>query len=241
MILPPGRLILIVNEALWYGDRLDHSLLNPNQLRHYGCVVHDNPYDFHNPLSIVYGSNILVELDTQGTLIYAQSRTPTDYELEHCPHHIITSDNIWNPHSVQLSVLATDADHHVDPYTSAYIFCELDQSVGDDYRILGETSTMLDQRIIACIDHDHYGRLIAGVRHVHNDLPFPHTFISTKRHTDVSAEDIANRWMIGIEQAKATLTARCAAHQKTPPIFPDAQTQAQSAHQARKLDATQIH
>ena len=199
-------IILVVNEALWYGNRLDHSLLNPNQLRHYGCVVHDNPYDYENPMSIAYGPNILLDLTTKGTLIYGKSRTPTQYELEHCPHHIITSDNLWNPHTVNLSVLHTDADTHIDPYTSAYLFCVIDQTVDDDYRILGDTSTMLDCRILHCADTE-YGRIVAAIGKVKEDLPFPHTFISTKRHTDVLPEDLSERWMIGIEQAKATIEA----------------------------------
>ena len=28
--------ILIINEGLYYGSKLDHSLINPNQVRHYG-------------------------------------------------------------------------------------------------------------------------------------------------------------------------------------------------------------
>ena len=36
--------ILIFNEAL-YIPSLDHSLVNPNQLRHYQTIVKDNPYD----------------------------------------------------------------------------------------------------------------------------------------------------------------------------------------------------
>jgi hypothetical protein len=36
--------ILVVPEAL-YMPTLDHSLFNPNQLRHFGSMVQDNPYD----------------------------------------------------------------------------------------------------------------------------------------------------------------------------------------------------
>ena len=31
--------ILILNECLWMGDTLKHSLINPNQLRHFGTKV----------------------------------------------------------------------------------------------------------------------------------------------------------------------------------------------------------
>lgn len=33
-------------------DHLENTLLNPNQLRHYGTTVQDNPYDA-TPLGIV--------------------------------------------------------------------------------------------------------------------------------------------------------------------------------------------
>jgi hypothetical protein len=36
--------ILVFNEAIWMGDVLDHSLINPNQLRAFGITVQDNPY-----------------------------------------------------------------------------------------------------------------------------------------------------------------------------------------------------
>ena len=34
--------ILVLHESLWMGDTLDHTLVNPNQLRHYGNRVEDN-------------------------------------------------------------------------------------------------------------------------------------------------------------------------------------------------------
>ena len=40
--------ILVLNEALWFGDegRMDHTLLNPNQLRNYQIDIYDtNPFD----------------------------------------------------------------------------------------------------------------------------------------------------------------------------------------------------
>ena len=43
--------ILIFNEALWMGDTIAHSSINPNQLHAFGMLVQDNPY--HNdPLGI---------------------------------------------------------------------------------------------------------------------------------------------------------------------------------------------
>jgi len=37
--------IIIINEALWFGDQMPHSLINPYQLRAYGITVVDDPTD----------------------------------------------------------------------------------------------------------------------------------------------------------------------------------------------------
>ena len=44
--------ILVFNESLWMGDKMDHTLINPNQLRHFGTIVQDNPM-LSKPLSII--------------------------------------------------------------------------------------------------------------------------------------------------------------------------------------------
>jgi hypothetical protein len=40
-------IILLFHQVLWYGDKLKHSLINPNQLRHRGIPVCDDITD-HN-------------------------------------------------------------------------------------------------------------------------------------------------------------------------------------------------
>ena len=40
--------ILVINEGLYYGNQLDHSLINPNQLRSNGIIYQDNPFSNEN-------------------------------------------------------------------------------------------------------------------------------------------------------------------------------------------------
>ena len=44
--------ILVLHESLYYGTQLDHSLINPNQVRHYGIDLWDNLYDKERGLNI---------------------------------------------------------------------------------------------------------------------------------------------------------------------------------------------
>ena len=36
--------ILVFDEGLWMQGEMDHSLINPNQMRHNGATVQDNPF-----------------------------------------------------------------------------------------------------------------------------------------------------------------------------------------------------
>ena len=65
-----------MNEGLWMNTTMEHTLVNPSHLRHFGVTVQDNPYsnsplyiespycDFVLPL-IVEGTNIMAHTITQ--------------------------------------------------------------------------------------------------------------------------------------------------------------------------------
>ena len=95
------RYILVFNEALWMGDTLPHSLINPNQLRAYGMLVQDNPFS-RDPLVIEPpNNNITIPLSTLGTIIYVDTRISTQEELAALPHAVLTSDSPREPHHIQ--------------------------------------------------------------------------------------------------------------------------------------------
>jgi hypothetical protein len=87
---------MIINEGLWYGDKMDHSLINPNQLRYYGIKVNDNPFSQQIMYIHHIETDIMIPLQAQGTIIYVNSRVPTDHELQTCRHIECTSPSQWN-------------------------------------------------------------------------------------------------------------------------------------------------
>lgn len=102
--------ILIINEGLYYGNKLDHSLSNPNQLRSYGIPFWDNPFDKDKGLHIEASDELTINLSVRGTKIYFESRSPSQRELQSCPHITLTSPREWNPHDVVLSKVSTDKE-----------------------------------------------------------------------------------------------------------------------------------
>ena len=70
--------ILVLNEALWMGDNMDHYLVNPNHHRHCGNKVQYNPMSA-DPLSIITEDNkFYMEIAMDGTILYAKTHYPTE-------------------------------------------------------------------------------------------------------------------------------------------------------------------
>ena len=95
--------ILVFHEGLFYGPKLDHSLINPNQVRMHGLGYWDNPFDPSHDLSIDINESISIPMEFRGTKLSFQSRVPTEEELSNCIHIDMTSMREWNPHEVVLS------------------------------------------------------------------------------------------------------------------------------------------
>ncbi len=89
--------ILILNEAIWMGDQMEHTLINPNQLRAYGITLQDNPFD-PAPIFISTEDNeFTLPLNSKGMVLDVATRTPTDQELQTCPHVVLSSEHEWDP------------------------------------------------------------------------------------------------------------------------------------------------
>ena len=91
--------ILIFHEALFYGKNLDHSLINPNKVRANRISYWDNPYDHYRGLNI-QADSLNIPLSADGTKIQFSTRSPTDHEMNTCPHIEMTSPVPWEPQEI---------------------------------------------------------------------------------------------------------------------------------------------
>jgi hypothetical protein len=92
--------ILIVNQALYFGNQLQHILLNPNQIGSNNVQVDDIPVHLSANSShsiIVNEENLIIPLNLKGLISYFQVRRPTIVEIENCQHVVLTSEEEWNP------------------------------------------------------------------------------------------------------------------------------------------------
>jgi hypothetical protein len=95
-------IILFIHEALYFGDRMSHMLLCPNQLQANGWKVQDMPkqFDAELPHAIINPTGHLwMPLKMSGVISYLPMRRPTDEELETFVLYDLTSDVPWEPYS----------------------------------------------------------------------------------------------------------------------------------------------
>ena len=98
--------IILFYQTLYFGDRLQHSLLCPNQIRDAGNVCEDTPRQFDRRSShgiTLYDSEneeeLFIKLKLDGVISLFDTRKPTKKELQECKYFVATSDKEWMPYS----------------------------------------------------------------------------------------------------------------------------------------------
>ena len=202
-------IILILNEAIWMGEKMDHTLVNPNQLRAYGITVQDNPFSEAPIFIATEGHAFVMPLHIKGTTLGVSTRTPTDSELQSCqPHVILSSEHEWDPQNVRFPKSSRTVEEEVARTVGAVL------TQGEAYNVIeGDDDTeskLLDigdisERLIASVKVTSIPRQTSQVGVEVQDVPQLKTFQSKGRHSTVTAEALSERWQIGLEQAKETL------------------------------------
>ena len=214
------RFILIVNEALWLPS-MENSLMNPNQLRDYGVDVEDNPYR-GDPMLIQKISDhgdFVAGFKSEGTVIYLDTWTPTQRDLEEYPHVVLTSSKEWNPSKVKLPGMSdvdiedlecrgigsihvggTQEDHSLgfdDPYLQPIKIFDIQVF---NSRIMKSTVIPVEMS---------EGPLSE------DKVMEPRIFLSGDRHSNTTPEDLSEVWNISIEAAKLTLESTTQHHARS--------------------------
>ena len=206
------KFILVFHEALYFGDSMDHTLINPNQIRHFGFDVEDNPY--RQRMGIDVDEALYIPFDITGTTVFFETCLPTSDELEHCTHIVLTSEDEWDPKSVALGQARLDSDsnwddgmtrfiRHVETSRQAYI--NRDTAMYESDFILGaQADGMVEQefaeRMILSVNVVHSKQLCTvGMVRVANEL------VSEARHSKITPERIAKLFNVGLPKARQML------------------------------------
>ena len=98
--------LLVVNQGLFFGDKIKTSLLNPQQLRSNGVIVQDNPFESTETLGITVFNpetreNMFLPMQMRGSFAGFVTRCPTKDEIETYSVKLeLTADSDWNPNKI---------------------------------------------------------------------------------------------------------------------------------------------
>lgn len=196
-------LILRFNQVLWYGTKLDMSLINPNQIRYNGLVVSDDPTD-QNRIFGITGTDFVIPFDIAGTTVFFSSRVPSKWEMENCRVIEMTLDSPWNPAEVFIRGVNTSRDT-IEEITMREI-CTIrsaNSSNGKKYQCCVSTNDLAVYE-----EYQMITKVVAAVRVATASRETSVSFLGAKdRHSQVNAETVARRFRCGLETAKKTLQA----------------------------------
>ena len=93
-------IILQFGQGLWFGNRMEKSLINPNQCRAYGIPICDDPMDPHRELGMNIDDDLFIPLVMNGSTCGLTTRCPTDDELHTCRIFTLSNEQHWDPTDV---------------------------------------------------------------------------------------------------------------------------------------------
>eukprot|EP00590_Aulacoseira_subarctica_P011644 CAMPEP_0172424146 /NCGR_PEP_ID=MMETSP1064-20121228/21716_1 /TAXON_ID=202472 /ORGANISM="Aulacoseira subarctica , Strain CCAP 1002/5" /LENGTH=1711 /DNA_ID=CAMNT_0013165931 /DNA_START=811 /DNA_END=5943 /DNA_ORIENTATION=- len=196
-------LILLFHETLYFGKAMDHSLLNPNQLRDNGLTVDCCPrqYDKSSMHAIYFPEEDLsLPFQMHGCISYLPTRLPTTKELEDCRYIEMTSERKWDPYSddfqdierplsVKLDIVTNICDsRNIYATTSVDRRCDIDAQtlatrLGISHYVASETLKCTTQLASRTISGPFNKRLRTHQSHVRypriNDFLYSDTFFAS--------------------------------------------------------------
>ena len=189
--------ILVMPQMLWFGNTLQRSLINPNQLRMHGTLVKDDPTIDGEQEFGMTTDNLFVPFETAGSTVYFHSFAPTYEEVEECRIQVIGPQE-WDPFTVRLRDDMVKSDkaveiaalrtHYRVPFSALSMNrlpVELVEEPNEPSMVLSSVSTTLDSK---AFDRELLSKLV-----------------TTERHSPITAEEVAKKFAVGLETAKKTI------------------------------------
>lgn len=215
--------VLVFHQVLYFGEKLGHSLLNPNQLRAAGVRVQDVPRQFdrlssHDILIPNEDEPLRIPLTLDGVISGFTTRKPTQEELDdpQFPHLVCTRDTDWDPQSEAFAEKEERVVSSVDQRPSLEdpdSYCYTD-------RMISSVNMLQNSRMAPELpydereDDDLYHRLVETVRVEHgfsnqddeqSDISHAISAIRTSQRKTVDSNALAKKFNIGLEAAKKTI------------------------------------
>ena len=210
--------ILVIHEALYYGTKMNHSLINPNQIRFNGLDFFDNPTR-DEEIYFEADESLHIPMNFKGTKCVFTSRVPTPDELHQYEHFHLTSSRDWNPSEVDLRAMYRVAAVEKKRRTQVFSV-KVDEQFSSSLpftfhidNVFAYQDPVSDVALLYSISPSLVSMkemMISFIRQDTRDnefYPSRRTFVNYDRQAKLTAESLAELWHIGIKRARNTLQA----------------------------------
>ena len=80
---------------------MEESLINPNQIRNHGLYLNDNLFEPGELFGIHdHETNVSIPFLVRNGIVSFKTRTPMDTEIQECKYVVLTSDETWDPTTI---------------------------------------------------------------------------------------------------------------------------------------------
>ncbi|EEC42806.1 predicted protein [Phaeodactylum tricornutum CCAP 1055/1] len=217
-----GRVVLlIINQVLFFGDRLKNTLLTPNQMRDFGIDVDDAPRQYvANSKHSLYvpDSQLRIPLQLRGIFSFLESRKPTQQELDECEHIILTSDVPWEPCSTDFAQVELCETNLADRLISC-VNVASDDYCGDGLDGRADSDVYPDSEDFTCVVSVYDGskeqgggkhwREIEQRHHIHHHVTEPHSQWQNRAEGEIREIKKAVRHRLQVSRAPRRLWCFC--------------------------------
>jgi hypothetical protein len=205
--------ILEYHQGLWFGGKLSHSLINPNQSRVFGISLCDDPFDPYRKLEIRDPeTGMVIPLSMHGKTCYFDSRVPSKFELDNCPHIVMTNNEMWDPANLRLGQNSSEEEEYHRLVSSVTINQETVDCKPNEPQMefdANETDVILASVSSTLTMESMLTRILSKVcvaTYLPQDCDRKFAAIGSKtRHSQVTAEELAKKWRVGIDTARQML------------------------------------
>ena len=200
-------IILIFGQGLWFGNRMDKTLINPNQYQHFGIPICDNHTDQHKPLGIEADFNTHISMPMVRSTCGFINRYPTNDEIEICQHITISNEHDWYPQKNIFKISSMEEDqrrnmfnlrmiNQVRSQTPCYqpvTYIQYEMDIHDFDIEMANVSIELAHDLMV-------DRLIGNI--IFSMTKKGHATITNERHHLITPELLVMKWGIGLEKVK---------------------------------------
>ena len=193
-----GNVILLEsNNAIYMGNKMEDSLLNPIQAEEAGVRVDIRPRQYYpedvSCQSLTFPDGTIIPVIYDGVLPYVPVRRPTKEEVQFCRRLALSDRNAWDPFMMSGEFCRVNADLDTVNMTDIVDQLEAYDPVASEL-MSTQLSTILSlESMIHEVDDEVYHSTIAA--------------INSKANQTISPEELSKRLHIGLKTAAHTLNA----------------------------------